>query len=331
MTRTIASLALAGVFGCCMLAAALPVGAQDARKIPRIGVLASISEDRAPQMLKAFVQGLRELGYVEGQTIAIEWRSAADRPDRLPELAAELVKLNIDVIVAPSNTAVAAAKKATATIPIVMVLASDPVALGFVESFARPRRNITGLTSQATDLTAKRLQLLKETVPHLSRLAILVDPSEPERLDQARHTQAAARAFKLDVQLVEVRSPGELDAAFASVTRHGAGGVLYGASAMFLAERAQLARHALKRQLPTLCFAPQYVESGCLMSYSADFVDLYRRAAYYVDRILKGVKPGDLPVERPTEFTLAINLKTAKALGITMPPSIVTLADEVVK
>ncbi len=319
------------ILGLGFLVAAFTAEAQGPRNIPRIGVLASLAEDRAPEMADAFRRGMRDLGYVQGRTIVIEWRSVGDRPERLPALAAELVKLKVDVIVAPSNTAVAAAKKATATIPIVMVLASDPVALGFVESLARPGRNVTGLTSQATDLTAKRLQLLKEAVPQLSRLAILVDPSEPDRLDQARHTQAAAREFELDVQLVEVRSPGELDAAFAAVTQHGAGGVLYGASAMFLSQRAQLAQHALKRQLPTLCFAPHYVESGCLMSYSADFVRLYRRAAYFVDRLLKGSKPGDLPVEQPTEFRLAINLKTAKALGMTMPANIVTLADEVIQ
>jgi putative ABC transport system substrate-binding protein len=320
-----------GLLGFGLLAAAFAVEAQHQRKIPRIAVLTSVAEDRAPQILDAFHRGLREVGYVEGQTIAIERRSSGDRPGRLAELAAEFVKLRVDVIVASSNTAVAAAKKATATIPIVMVLASDPVGLGFVESLAQPGRNITGLTSQATDLTAKRLQLLKEAVPNLSRVAVLVDPAEPDRLDQARHMQAAARSLKLDVQLVEVRSAGELDAAFAAVARHGAEGVLYGASAMFLSQRARLAQHALKRRLPTLCFAPPYVESGCLMSYSADIVDLYRRAAYFVDRILKGAKPGDLPVEQPTKFRLAINLKTAKALGITLSPNIVTLADEVIQ
>jgi putative ABC transport system substrate-binding protein len=279
----------------------------------------------------AFRQGLRELGFVEAQSISIEWRSGGGGPESFSKVATELARLKVDVIVASSNTAVAAAKKATATIPVVMVYPSDPVALGFVDSLARPGRNITGLTSQASELAAKRLQILKEAVPHLSRVAILWDATEPGRRDQAKEARAAGPALGIDVQLIEVRSPSELDSAFASVTRHGAGGVLYGASAMFMAQRASLAQHANSRRLPTLCFAPQYVESGCLMSYSANFTDLWRRAAYFVDRILKGAKPAHLPVEQPTKFWLVINLKTAKALGITMPPTLLTMADRVLE
>lgn len=318
---------LSAILGFILLVTAFAAQAQDLRKLPRIGVLV---QDESPE-LDAFRQGLRELGYAEGQTIAIEWRSADDRPERFSELAAGLAQLKLDVIVASNNTAVAAAKRATATIPIVMVYTSDPVGLGFVESLARPGRNITGLTSQATELTAKRLQLLKETVPHLSRVAILLDANEPGRLDQASQTRASAPALKVQVQLVEVRSPSELGSAFAAATRHGAGGVLYGASAMFLSERARIAQQAIRSRLPTLCFAPKYVESGCLMSYSADFSDLWRRAAYFVDRILKGAKPADLPVEQPTKFWLAINRKTATTLGITMPSHLLTMADEVVQ
>jgi putative ABC transport system substrate-binding protein len=301
--------------------------AQNPPRMPRIGVLA---QDESPE-LDDFRQGLRELGYVEGQTIAIEWRSAHHRPERLSELATELVQLKLDVIVAPNNTAVAAAKRATAKIPLVMVYASDPVALGFVDSLARPGRNITGLTSQATDLAAKRLQLLKEAVPNLSRVAILLDAAEPGRLDQAREAQASAPALRLEVQLVEVRTPSELDNALAAVARHSAGGVLYGASAMFLAQRTQIAQRALKSRLPTLCFAPKYVESGCLMSYSAKFSELWRRAAYFVDKILKGAKASDLPIEQPTKFELVLNLKTAKTLGISIPESILLRADEVIR
>lgn len=310
-----------------LAAASFAAEAQNAPKLPRIGVLA---QDQSPE-LDAFRQGLRELGYVEGQTIAIEWRSADDRPERFSGLAAELVRLKLDVIVAPNNTAVAAASKASATIPVVMVYPSDPVALGFVDSLARPGRNITGLTSQATDLAAKRVQLLKEAVPNLSRVAILLDAAEPGRLDQAREARTSGPLLKVDVQLVEVRSPSELDTAFAKLARQGTGGVLYGASAMFLAQRAGIAQRAIKNRLPTLCFAPKYVESGCLMSYSADFFDLWRRAAYFVDRILKGAKPADLPVEQPTKFWLAINARTAKALGLTIPPHLLTRADEVLQ
>jgi putative ABC transport system substrate-binding protein len=324
MTRSM----LAAILSVNLLAAAsFAAEAQNAPKRPRIGVLA---QDQSPE-LDAFRQGLRELGYVEGQTIAIEWRSADDRPERFSELAAELVRLKLDVIVAPNNTAVAAASKASTTIPVVMVYPSDPVALGFVESLARPGRNITGLTSQATDLAAKRVQLLKEAVPNLLRVAILLDAAEPGRLDQAREAQTSGPLLKVEVQLVEVRSPNELDTTFAKLTRQGTGGVLYGASAMFLAQRARIAQRAIKNRLPTLCFAPKYVESGCLMSYSADFFDLWRRAAYFVDRILKGAKPADLPVEQPTKFWLAINVRTAKALGITIPPHLLTRADEVLQ
>jgi putative ABC transport system substrate-binding protein len=318
---------LAAILGFNLLLASLAAEAQDPRKMPRIGVLV---QDESPE-LDAFRQGLRELGYAEGKTIASEWRSANDRPERFSELAAELVQLKVDVIVAANNTAVAAAKTETATIPIVMVYTSDPVSLGFADSLAHPGHNITGLTSQATDLTAKRLQLLKEMVPSLSRVAILLDAAEPGRLDQARDIRTIAPALKVQVQLIEVRRPDELRSALTTAKRHGAGAVLYGASAMFLAQRARIAQHATKSRLPTLCFAPKYVESGCLMSYSANFSDLWRRAAYFVDRILKDAKPADLPVEQPTKFWLAINRKTATTLGITIPSHFLTMADEVVQ
>jgi len=321
---------LVAILGLSFLVVALPAGAQFSGKMPRIGVLTTVGEDESPQLADAFRQGLRELGYVEGQTIAIEWRSAGYRADRMVELAAELVQLKSDIIVAPTNTAVAAAKKATSTIPVVMVYVSEPVTLGFVDSLARPGGNITGLTSQANELAGKRLQLLKEAVPTLTRLAILVDPTEPGRLDQGKELLASAAALKLKAEIVEARSPTQLDSAFATIAQHGVGGTMYGASGMFLAERARIAQLAIKRRLPTLCFAPQYVESGCLMSYSASFPDLWRRAAYFVDRILKGAKPGDLPVEQPTKFRLVINLKTAKALRIPIPPSLMALADEVI-
>ena len=328
MTRLGFAFGLAAAALAWLTSAGPRVDAADAQNPPQMRRISVLAQDEGPD-LDAFRQGLRELGYVEGQTIAIEWRYAG-RPQHVSELAAELVQLKPDVIVAANNTSVAAAKRATATIPVVMVYTSDPIALGFVDSLARPGRNITGLTSQATELAAKRLQLLKEAVPNLSRVAILLDAAEPGRLDQARQARASAPALKVEVQLVEVRSSSELASALA-VTRRGVGGVLYGASAMFLAQRERIAQYAVKSRLPTLCFAPQYVQSGCLMSYSANFSDLWRRAAYFVDRILKGAKPGDLPVEQPTKFVLTINLKTAKALGITIPESILLRADEVIR
>ena len=208
---------------------------------------------------------------------------------------------------------------------------SDPVAFGFVASLARPGGNVTGLTRQAADISGKRVQLLKEAVPSLSRVAVLLDTTEPARGDQAREAEIAARALQVDAQLVTVRSVSELDSAFAAMTRNSAGGVLLGASSMLLAHRARVAEDAVKRRLPTMCFSPLFVASGCLMSYSASFADLHRRAAYFVDKILKGAKPADLPVEQPTKFELVINLKTAKALGLTVPQSLLVRADEIIR
>ena len=301
-----------------------------AAQLWQVGVLATVSDDRQ-RYSDALRQGLHDLGYVEGENIAIQWRSAGDRTEGLSELAADLVRRKVDVIVAGSNTAIAAAHNATDTIPIVMVYASNPVSSGFVVSLARPGGNITGLTSQATDLAAKRVQLLKEAVPNLARLAILWDPTEPIRLDQVKAAESAARELGLEVQLLQLRNPDRLDETFAVIARNRSAGVLYGASVRMDAQRVRIAEHALKSRLPTICFARQYVESGCLMSYSANFVDLYRRAAYFVDKILKGAKPGDLPVEQPTKFEAVVNLKTARAIGLTLPESILVRADEVIR
>jgi putative ABC transport system substrate-binding protein len=268
---------------------------------------------------------------VDGENITLQWRSAGDKPERLPDLAAELVRLKVNVIVAGSNTAIAAAQSATHTIPIVMVYASNPVTSGFVASLARPGGNITGLTSQAADLAAKRVEILKEAVPNLTRLAILWDPLEPARLDQAKAAESAARTLGLEVQLVELRSPEEVGETFAAIARNRSGGVLYGASIRMDKQRASIAEHAIKSHLPTICFARQYVESGCLMSYSANFADLHYRAAYFVDKILKGAKPSELPVEQPTKFEAVVNLKTARSIGVTIPESILLRADEVIR
>ena len=313
----------------CVIVPLLVADAQ-AAKLWQIGVLATVSDDRQ-RYSESLRQGLRDRGYVEGENITIQWRSAGDKPERLSDLAAELVQLKVDVIVAGSNTAIEAAHKATNTIPIVMVYASNPVTSGFVVSLARPGGNITGLTSQAADLAAKRVQLLKEAVPNLTRLAILWDPMEPARLDQAKAAESAARELGLEVQLVELRNPAELGETLAAIARNHSGGVLYGASIRMDRLRASIAEHALKGRLPTICFARQYVESGCLMSYSANFADLHYRAGYFIDKIFKGAKPAELPVEQPTKFEAVVNLKTAKALSITIPESILVRADELIR
>ncbi len=302
--------------------------AQPAGKVYRIGVLTAQTPEGSHA--DAFRRGLRELGYVEGQNIATEWRSAHSS-EQFPDLAAELVRLRVDVIVASNNPAIQAAQRATKTIPIVMVFAADPVSLGFVASLARPGGNITGLTSQANELQGKRLQLLKETVTNLSRVAVLWDPTEPGRRAQVGEVEAAARAAGVRLRLLEARSPSELDSAFVAMIKEGTRAVLVQASSMLLAQRARIAEAAVKSGLPAMFLAREWVEAGGLMSYSANITDLYRRAAYFVVKILKGAKPSDLPVEQPTKFELVINLKTAKALGLTIPQSVLFRADEVIQ
>jgi putative ABC transport system substrate-binding protein len=311
------------------LVARLAGEAQPVGKVPRIGVLGAASPEWAPHT-DALRQGLRELGYVEGQNITSEWRWARGDPKRFLEIAAELVRLNVDVIVADNNPAIAAAQKATRTIPIVMVVATDPVGLGFVASLARPGGNITGLSFQSVE-PGKRLQLLRETVPNLSKIAILSDLTEPGRRESMLAQQTAAMELGLQVQSVQARSAGELDSAFTTMTRNGVGGVVIGGSTMQYIHRARIGELAVRSRLPTVCAAKGYAEAGCLISYNASFGDLFRRAAAYVDKILKGAKPADLPVEQPTKFELVINLKTAKALGLTIPQSILLRADQVIE
>ena len=315
------TLALVGLF--------IPVAveAQQAAKVARIGYL---GDNPGPHVREAFLQGLRDLGYVEGRNVVIEYRYAEGKLERFPALAAELVALKVDVILAPSNPATVAARKATMSIPIVMVLAPDPVAQGFVSSLARPGGNLTGLTSQSPETAGKRLQLLKEAVPNLSRVAALWEPGYPGDRLGVSAVEAAARALGVQLQLLRLQSPDELDGAFAAMTRGRAGAVLVGGFLAF-ARRAQIAELAVKRRLPTMCVARQYVEAGCLMSYGLDYTVQIRRAAYFVDRILNGVKPADLPVEQPTKFELVVNLKTARALGLTLPQSVLARADHIVE
>jgi len=309
------------------LTKSLAVEAQQARKVPRIGVLGGQSPEMSPPIL-ALREGLRELGYVEGQNIAIEWRWAQGKDERYPDLAAELVKLKVDIIVVPTSAGAQAAQRATKTIPIVMGFVSDPVALGLVANLARPGGNITGLGVPTPEIAGKRLQLLREVAPTVARIAVLSDPSQAADL---RGTEAAAQALGVQLQVWKVRSGDELDRAFTAIARERAAGIIILGSTTLFAYRARIAQLAVTHRLPTSAWARELTEAGCLMSYGANLPDVARRAAYFVDKILKGAKPGDLPIEQPTKFDLVFNLKTAKALGLTIPPSLLGRADEVIQ
>jgi putative ABC transport system substrate-binding protein len=313
------------------LAAPIAAEAQAPAKVPRIGFLTPLSPTDNAHLLEAFRQGLRELGYVEGQNIAIEYRFGEGRPERLPPLAAELVRLKVDVIVATSPPAPEAAKQATSTIPIVFAVTADPVAEGLVASIARPGGNITGLTSISPELVGKQLELLKEVAPKISRVAVLQNPSNlghPFMLPQA---EGAARALEVQLHILPARTPPEIEAAFAAMRRQRAGGVLVLRDGLFLAQRTQIAALAAKGRLPAVYGHREVAEAGGLMAYGASVPLMYRRAATYVDKILKGARPADLPVEQPTRFELVINLKTAKALGLTIPQSVLVRADQVIR
>ena len=264
--------------------------------------------------------------------MTIAWQWARSDEKKFPALAADLVRLNVDVIVAANNAAVEAAHRATRTIPIVMVLAEDPVASGFVASLARPGGNVTGFSSQWAELFGKRLQLLKEMVPNVSRVAVLWDPSFGTGDWLIREAKGGApEALGLRLQLVEVRRAAELDESFAVMTRERSGALLVQGSSMLMAQRTRLRDLTVKSRLPSMCTLREYAEAGCLAAYGVDFSDLYRRAAAFVDKILKGAKPADLPVEQPTKFELVINLKSAKALGLTMPSSVLLRANQVIE
>jgi putative ABC transport system substrate-binding protein len=313
-----------------LLVAAPAADAQPGGKVSRIGVLSSLSRGAPPGTL-ALVEGLRELGHVEGQNVAIEWRGAEGQASRFPALAADLVRLNVDVIVATVPPAIQAAQSATKTIPIVMVTPADPIGAGFVRSLARPGGNVTGLTWQTQETVPKRLQLLKETVPTLGRVAVLWDTTEPARRRQVEEAEGAAPKVGVQLQAFEVRSLAELDGAFAMMTRERVGAILIEASSMLAANRSHIANLAIKHRLPTMGWFDGMVDAGILMSYNPSITEQYRRAAYFVDRILRGSKPADLPVEQPTKFDLTINVNTAKALGLTIPPSVLLRADRVVQ
>jgi putative ABC transport system substrate-binding protein len=316
-----------------ILAATLAAEAQQRDRIPRIGYLSPGSPSDPVRLgrFEAFRLGLRELGYVDGQNLAIEPRWAEGDYERYPALAADLVRVKSTVIVAVGGAATQAVLRATTTIPIVMSTVLDPVGSGLVTSLARPGGNVTGLSIMAPDIVGKQLQLLREVMPSVSRVAVLWNPANPGSGAQLREAEAAGRTLKMQLQALEARVPQEIDSAFAAMTRERAGALLILADAIFTNQRQQIGELAIKRRLPSVYGVSGYAEAGGLMVYSVDPVDLERRAAIYVDKILKGAKPGELPVEQPTKFELVINLKTAKALGLTVPQPVLLRAAQVIQ
>ncbi len=314
-----------------LLAGPLPAEAQQPTKIPKIGYLGMTSLSKNAARTEAFRQGLRELGYVEGKNIIIEWRSAEGKRDRLPALAAALVGLNVDIIVSAGGSVTRPLKEATRTIPIVMAQDNDPVASGHVASLARPGGNITGLSTVAPELSGKRLEILKEIVPRLARVAVLGNSNEPANSKRLREIELAAGALKLKPQHLDVLDPKDIESAFSAATKASADAVLVLGSPVLYSHQKQLIELAVKSRLPAMYPWSEIVREGGLMTYSAIRTDLFRRAASYVDKILRGAKPAELPVEQPTKFELLINLKTAKKMGLTIPPSILYRADKVIK
>lgn len=316
-----------------LLAGSVGAQAQQPGKIPRVGVLRPGNPPPGDLGQRdAFERGLRDLGWTPGRNIVIEYRYAEGRAERLPELAAELVRLPVDVIVASAPAGVRAAQQATRTIPIVMSTLPDPVGEGFVPSLARPGGNITGLTLDSEDLAGKQVELLKEALPKLSRIAVLRNPSSPGWDVGRRHIEAAARRLKLEVKDFPVSRAADLPPAFAAMSQAGVEAVLVRRDVLVIERnRSEVVALAAQRRLPAMYNFRQFAESGGLMSYGANVNDIHRRSAGFVDRILKGAKPGDLPVEQPTTFELVINLKTARALGLTIPPALLLRADAVIE
>ena len=306
--------------------------AQQPARIPRIGILITASASSHSARVEAFRQRLRELGYVEGKNIVIEYRSAEGKLDRLPALAAELVRLKVDVIVtATGGRDILAAKKATATIPIVFAGTGDPVGDGLVSSLARPGGNITGLSLMTPDLDGKRLELLKEVFPKVARVAFLWDVGSVRGNRPLTDMEAAAKALGLKLQSLPVRSLDDFESAFARAKRDGVQALITSPNTLIITQQRQVLDFAAKNRLPAMYPTSEFVEAGGLMSYAPNYADLWRRAANYVNNILKGAKPSDLPVEQPTKFELVINLKTAKQIGLTISPNVLARADKVLK
>jgi putative tryptophan/tyrosine transport system substrate-binding protein len=317
-----------------LLVAPLVAEAQPARKVYRIGYMSIPSRESAEPLIPVFVQALRAYGLVEGENLIIEWRWAEGKLERLPVFAQDLVQLKVDLIIAPQTDSALAAKRATATIPIVFLFAEDPVADGLVASLARPGGNVTGLTyTPSLEIVAKRLELLKEAIPNASRVAVLWNPARYYTTKQLilSHLHASAPALGVDLHVVEGRGPEDFEPAFASGVRWQAQALLVDADSVFWLHRHRLAELEARHRLPAMHGARESVEAGSLMAYGASVADILRRAAPYTKKILKGAKPVDLPVEQPTKFELVINLKTAKALGLTLPPHLLYFADEVIQ
>jgi putative ABC transport system substrate-binding protein len=316
-----------------MIAAPLAAAAQPAAKVYRIGLLGGSPPDSpgGRRAWEGFFQGMRELGYVEGRNIVVEGRWYGDRTDRLPALAAELVRLKVDVIVAGTAPAPEAAQRATSTIPIVMAIHFDPVRSGLAVSLAKPGKNVTGVSTLTLELVGKRLQLLKEAVPDISRVAVLWNPAVANQALEVKETGVAARSLKVQLQVLEARAPSAFAGAFSAMTKDRAGGVLILTSSMFYAERAQIAELAARSRVPAIYSVKDFADAGGLMTYGINLGESFRRTATYVDRILKGARPADLPIEQPTKFELVINLKAASALGLRIPPALLARADEVIE
>jgi putative ABC transport system substrate-binding protein len=322
---------LALTLGSMLFAFSVSVHAQQPGKIPWIGVLSAGTPSSNARLIETFRLGLREAGYIEGKNIAIEYRYAEETLDRLATLASELVRLQVDVIVAAGNQAITAAKQSTKTIPIVMAASGDAVRQGFITSLARPGGNVTGLTLQSPELSGKRLELLVEVIPNLSLVAVLLKPGNPLHAFTWNETEAAAQALKIKLQSVEVRESEEFESAFATMAISRAGALIVPLEPLFNNQVGRIVNLAAKNRLPGMYADRQYVDGGGLMAYGTSIANTWRRAAVYVDKILKGAKPADLPVEQPTKFELAINLKTAKQIGLTIPPNVLARADRVIK
>ena len=316
-----------------LLALPLPARAQQPKKVPRIGYLSAFDAATESARSEGIRLALRERGYIEGQNIAIEYRYAEGKRDRYPELAAELVRLKVDIIVVAGGVIpIQAAKKVTKTIPIVMTgVGADPVETGLVESLARPGGNVTGITNLSVDLGGKRLELLKEAVPKLARVAVLYDPAVPAAREVKEDLPVAARALRLTIQPWEIRAAEDFERVFTALNKERPEGLYVSSGLVITANGKRIVGFALKNRLPSTYNSREYVDAGGLMSYGADLVDSYRRVAYFVDRILKGTKPADLPVEQPMRFELVVNLKTAKQIGVTIDPNLLARANRLIK
>jgi putative tryptophan/tyrosine transport system substrate-binding protein len=314
-----------------ILTFAFNVAAQQPVKVPRIGFLGATSPSTNAARIEAFRQGLRELGYVDGKDVVVEYRWAEGKTERLPELAAELVRLKVDIIVTAGPAVTRPVKEATSTIPIVMSFDNDPVGSGFVASLARPGGNITGLSALFPELSGKRVELLKEAVPMLSRMAAFGTSKQPGTAQTLKETELAAGTLGVQVQYLDLREPKDIDTAFQAARKGRADAVLVLSSAVIFSQRTRIADLAVKNRLPVIFPQNEFVEDGGLMSYAPNYADLFRRAATYVDKILKGRIPAELPVEQPTKFEFIINLKAAKQIGLTIPPNVLARADRVIR